>query len=228
MFLRVYQIYYQAEQLPNLIYIPHLNKECTVFFENSPIRMMVENQAHIGTEYFGVVSWKLKHKLGYEMKQQWRGMANIANHSTNEFTPESFAFELKRHAPDAMSFQRHTPHDPITYANQFHPMFSHYFQFIMHRIGYEWTPTRFENVFYCNYFVAKSELYERYVKEMLIPAMDVMKDMPELMENSNYPHPLPENLKQAFGVNHYTYHAFLCERMFSYFAHLHQLKCVHY
>jgi hypothetical protein len=227
MFLRVYQIYYQAEQLPNLIYIPHLNKECTVFFENSPIRMMVENQAHIGAEYFGVVSWKLKHKLGYQMKQQWRSMPNIANHSTNEFTPESFAIELKRHAPDVMSFQRHVPHDPVMFANQFHSKFSHFFNEIMSKIGYPGHLGRLENVFYCNSFVAKSPIYERYVTEMLAPAMDIMKEMPELMENSGYG-PLPENLQKQFGVTHYTYHAFLCERMFSYFAHIHKLNCIHY
>jgi hypothetical protein len=66
------------------------------------------------------------------------------------------------------------------------------------------------------------------VKEMLGPTMDIMKGMPELMENSRYPKALPDHLKKSFGINHYPYHPFLCERMFSYFVHLHKLKCLHY
>jgi hypothetical protein len=228
MFLRVHQIYFNQEQLADLDYVPTLNNNCTPYFENTVIRNLVESNAHLGNEYFGVVSHKLRHKIGFEMRMQWKGLPNIANHSTNQFTPQSFHFELNRLKPDAMSFQRHAPHDPVTFADQFHPNFSKYFREIMYRIGYLWTPDRIENVFYCNFFVAKSEIYERYVREMLGPAMDVMETMPELMGNSLYPNALPENLKQSFGVNHYPYHTFLCERMFSYFAHIHKLKCMHY
>ena len=228
MFLRAYQIYYEPSQLSRVEYIPVNNSNCTPFFENTVISDLIKRDLHIGCEYFAVVSWKIKNKIGNEMKNQWRNMPNISNLSLNEFTPEQFAIELERHRPDVMSFQRHAPHDPISFADRFHPNFSKYFKEIMWKIGFDWKPETFQNVFYCNYQAAKSDIYESYVKNMLNPAMAVMGEMPELMQNSGYPTPLPEHLKKSFGVNHYPYHAFLCERMFSYFVHLNQYKVMHY
>jgi len=180
-------------------------------------------------EYFGVVSYKLREKIGSVMKENWSGLPQIANHSLNKFTPTLFANEIEKHRPDVMSFQRHIPHNPITFANKFHPNFSIYFERIISEVGL-WcgTPYVFNDVFYCNYFVAKSDIYESYVKDMLIPAMEVMKSMPELMGNSGYPHQLPKHLAEKFGINHYPYHAFLCERMFTYYVWIHNLKCLHY
>jgi len=232
-FLRVYQIYFDWSQLQTIQrefpeYTPYFNSDCTVFFESDVIRKLVEGGKHLGCDYFGVVSYKLKEKLGYTMKEKWAKIPNIANHSTEEFTPEKFEFELKKHLPDIMSFQRHMPHDPIKQADRFHPNFSSFWNYIMNRIGYNWEPTHFQDVFYCNYFVAKPDIYEKFVKEMLAPAMDVMKEMPELMENSGYPHKLPPALRETFKINHYPYHAFICERMFSYWVHLHNYKSLHY
>jgi hypothetical protein len=127
-----------------------------------------------------------------------------------------------------MSFGRHLPHDPVSFADRYHPNFSHYFGRIMRAIGYDWTPAVFNDVFYFNYFVARAAVYERYVAEMLAPAMAVMDQMPELMQDSRYPHPLPDQLRARFGISHYPYHPFLCERFFSYFAHRNQLRCAHF
>lgn len=227
-FLKVYQIYFLPEQLQVLDYIPYLNDQCTVFFESQVMADLITEGCHKDSEYFGVVSYKLRNKLGYT-KTAWRALPNIANHSINTFTPQMFEFYLERNAPDAMSFQRHMPHDPVTFADQFHPGFSDFFKTIMHKIGYNWQPMRIENVFYCNYFVAKRDIYEDFVINMLIPAINVMKEMPELMANSNYQNgQLPEALAKKWGINHYPYHAFLTERMFSYYSHLKQLKCLHY
>lgn len=225
-FLKVYQIYYNELQKEKLDYIPYLNKDCTPFFENSVIADLIKNNHHQNCEYFGVVSHKLKEKIGV-IQKKWKN-ASIANHSLNNFSKQQFEYELRESMPDCMSFQRHKGHDPITHANNFHPGFSSYFKEIMKSIGYNWTPEKYDNVFYCNFFVAKSNIYEDYVNKMLIPAMDVIKNMPELMNNSYYPHALPDYLKAAWGVNHYPYHTFLCERMFSFYAQINKLKCLHY
>jgi hypothetical protein len=225
--MRVYQIIFREDQISKLDYLHVYNPDCTVFFENTIIRNLINQNLHLESDYFGVVSHKLREKIGIT-KDNWKNCKNIAKTSVKDFTPEQFQEELYKHRPDAMSFQRHIPHDPVTFANNFHPKFSKYFKEIMEKAGYKWEPTRFENIFYCNYFVAKSEIYEKYVKEMLAPCMDVMEGMPELMENSHYSEKLREDLKIKFGIKHYPYHPFLCERMFSYFAHLHNLKCLHY
>ena len=226
-FLNVHQIYFHESQLPRLEYIPYYNKNCTIFFENSVIRDLIESGKHKDSEYFGVVSYQLREK-NVITKDSWRNNKNIANISVKEFTPELFESELLYHKPDIMSFQRHSPHDPVTVADQFHPNFSRYFKEIMNKIGYDWKPTNFEDIIYCNSFVAKSEIYERYAKEMLAPAMDIMKEMPELSGNAGYSKELPDNLKKEFGINYYPYHPFLIERFFSYFAWMNNLNVLHF
>jgi hypothetical protein len=225
--LRVYQIFFSEDQTAGLDYLPYRNDACTVYFENSVIKGLIDSGAHAGSDYFGVVSHQLRAKL-HTARDAWRNNGSIANVSTEPFTPEAFERALERHAPDVLSFGRHPPHDPVSLADQYHPNFSRYFGQIMRAIGHEWTPVAFNDVFYFNYFVAKTPIYRRYVEEMLTPAMAVMDQMPELMQDSRYPHPLPEALRTRFGIPFYPYHPFLCERFFSYFAHLNQLRCAHF
>jgi len=223
--VRVFQIYFDDGQRAGLDYPPVRNDDCTVYFESSVIKQLVESGAHVGHDYFGVVSHQLREKLGYT-RDSWGG--EIANLSTRAFSPEAFEAEVLRGAPDVMGFQTHIPHDPVAVAERFHPGFTQSFRDVMTAIGYGWTPTVFQHVLYFNHFVAKAPIYESYVKEMLAPAIAVMDHMPELMQNSLYPYPLPAPLQARFGIPHYPFHPFLCERFFSYFAHLHRLRCAHY
>ena len=226
MLLKIHQIYFEDSQLPVLDYTPYKNEECSEFFENMVIYNLINDKEHKDCDYFGVVSYQLRDKIMIT-KNGWKGKG-IANISRAEFTPQDFERQLHIFNPDAMSFQRHMPHDPIMFANQFHPNFSNYFKIIMQSIGYDWKPTVFQDVFYCNFFVAKPDVYYDYCQKMLFPAMMIMQEMEELWNDSRYPKELPDNLKRAWGINHYTYHTFLCERMFSYYAHLNKIRCLHY
>ena len=223
-FLKIYKIFFDDTQVGVLDYTPYRNPDCTEFFENSVIRKLVLDGAHQDAEYFGVVSYSLRNKM--DLSRKWG--KDIANTSITYFTPELFESVLKERKPDVLSFQRHPAHDNVSYADQFHPNFSKFFREIMRNIGYDWHPQTLRHVVYSNFFVAKSEIYERFVREMLDPAMDVMSKMPELRANSRYPKRLPVNLQRKFGLPHYPYHTFLCERMFSYYAHINNLNCLNY
>ncbi len=230
--MKIYQIYFEESQLAQCEHdmdgwFPYFNEKCSIFFESQVIHDLIGQGQHKDCDYFGVVSYKLRQKLGY-MKENWKNNKNIANTSVNNFTPEQFTRELYKGMPDAMSFQRHAPHDPVIVADMFHPGFSKFWVEIMKKIGYKWTPTHCENVFYCQYFVAKAEIYEKFDREMLGPGMEVMLTMPELWGNSRYPRPWPDNLAKQFCVPHWTYHPFIAERFFSYFAQIHNLNCLHY
>ena len=231
MFLKVIQIYYSKDQKPLLEpqYEPYLNENCTVFFENSVIvEKIMKDRAHSECEYFAVISYKLREKIGAVMKERWKSLPEIANHSSENFRPSAFEAVLKKYKPDVLSFQRHMPHDPVSVANRFHPNFSLLFSKIMEKIGFQYMPEMLNDVFYCNFFAAKSTVYEAYVREMLWPAMLVMEKMPELYENSRYPSTLPTHLQDEWGINYYPYHSFLCERMFSYYAKSRGLNCLHF
>jgi hypothetical protein len=223
--VKIFQIYFDDAHVAALDYTPYRNDDCTVYFENSVIKSLVESGAHEGSDYFGVVSYKLRDKLQWT-KEHWVD-SPTGNRSTRTFTPEDFEAELRRAQPDAMSFLQYRPHDQVSLANHFHPNFADHFARVMAAIGYDWKPTVFQDIFYFNYFVAKASIYERYVREMLAPAMAAMDQMPELMQPSGYS-VLPPQLAARFGVPHYPYHSFLCERFFSYFAHINQLSCAHY
>lgn len=224
--LKVYQICFQEQQKEFCDYTPYMNADCDEYFENSVIRKLIEEGEHKDAEYFGVVSYKLRHKIG-TVQKNW-SIDNIKNHSTNTFHPDAFEFELNAHKPDAMSFQRHASHDTVTFANNFHPNFSKYFDKILSELSLTRTNKSYKDIFYCNFFVAKAEIYEHYVKSLLTPAMDVMKSMPELWGNSRYPHPLPQNISDRLSIDHYPYHSFICERLFTYYADKEKLNCRHY
>ena len=218
---KFYQIYFHESQLDKLDYTPYFNN-ANVFFENQVIVDLKDEMN--GCDYFAVLSHSLRDKC--TVSKRWVG--NINNTSSLEFTPERFEVFLHKHKPDAMSFQRHPSHDPVTLADKYHPNFSSYFRDIMGAIGYNWKPTVFENVFYCNYQAVKPEIYKDYVDRVLKPAMNYMLLVPELMRNSNYPKQLPKELCDRFGIDWYPYHPFLCERLFSFYAHINKLKCLHY
>lgn len=229
--MKVFQIYFNESQrsyLEPAHFMPFFNYDPSLFLESGVIKDLIDKGHHRDSDYFGVVGYKLREKIGI-MTNNWRGHPNIANHSTQEFTPEEFKKQLYQYKPDVMSFQCHAPHDTVMVANQFHPRFAEFWIKIMKQIGYDWEPGDNQNVFYCNYFVARSEIYEKYVAEMLAPAMAVMKYMPELKIDSGYWNsPWPKELHRKFGINHWPYHPFICERMFTYFAEIHNLKCLHY
>lgn len=231
--MKVFQIYFHERHRPLLEaeYLPIYNYAPTKYFESQVIADLIEAGQHKGSDYFGVVSYKLREKIGI-MKNNWRDHPNIANHSTQEFTPEEFKRQLYDKMPDAMSFQCHQGHDIVLKAQEFHPKFMQLWTYIMNRIGFPWKPTIIANVFYCNFFIAKSEIYEAYVKEMLLPAMDLMDRMTTssgIWDDSGYRNTqLPPEVQKRLGVKYWPYHPFLCERMFSWYAHLNGLKCLHY
>lgn len=219
-FLKVYQIYYQPDQIIEPDYIPYPNPDCTVYFENSVISKLVSMGAHVGAEYFGVVGPTLRWKV----ESCGRG----PRINSKSFKPNEFELKLSTERPDVMAYLQYNPHNPIRYHQTIHPNLETHFIRVLRRIGYNIVPTILQDVIYCNAFVAKSEIYDRYVDSMLAPAMRVMEGMPEIMENSGYPKTLPAHLAAKFGVPHYPYHSFVAERLFSYFCHIHNLKVGYY
>jgi hypothetical protein len=111
----IYQIYFDESQRAGLDYIPYRNDDCTVYFESAVMCRLVEAGAHRASDYFGVVSYQLRQKIE-GTRESWKHNEGIASVSARDFTPEMFERELRRETPDAMSFVRHAPHDPVTLA----------------------------------------------------------------------------------------------------------------
>lgn len=218
----IYQIYYEKSQLKNLDYTPLYNPNCTYFFES---QVMADTPIP-ECDYFGIVGPNLRAKI--DVSKTWRA-SYIANTSVTNFSPETFEEELLKKMPDIMSFGRHAPHNPVAFADRFHPNFSKYFKAVLRAIGKENAKiTHYEKIIYWNYFVAKPEIYKEYVDEWLIPAINAMIEMPDLMQNSGYPKKLPETLQKKWGIAHYPYHPFICERLISVFINQKNYKFLNY
>lgn len=216
----VYQIYFQDQQKKLLEpeFIPYKNEDCTIFFENSVIKDLVDQGHHKRSEYFGVVSYNLRYKLGLRSR-------NVEEVVRNR-NAKDFDFSNLQMQGDVMAISNIIGHDTVTNAQRYHPNFIKLFERVTDAIGIKWRPTIFEVPIYWNFFIAREEIYEEYVK-YLTRAMEVMYDMKELYENANYHKPLPKDLQEKFMLPHYPYHTFICERLPNWFFHINKIKCHH-
>jgi hypothetical protein len=221
---RVFQIYY--DQLSKDACYPEFeaieNKKCSPFFENTVIIDLIKNKEHINHDYFGVFSGHFKNKM-------------IHSRDGKKLTPE-YIFE--RLEGDVVSFFRsHKNLNVINKAEVFHPGFKRAIKNILNVINFQVDiekNTRF--TVYQNHFIASSQVYDRYVKELLEPAVKAMYDEGNkelqniIWQDSGYhkKKTMPEKLKSEMGVPYYPYHTFICERLFSIFLNKYtELNCKH-
>lgn len=199
----IYQVYFKEEQRGILEpqFTPYNNEgKLTPYYENSVISELVKQESD-PDEYFGVLSWNLRNKIE-RMKNYPFPFKNIS--------PDSYSFnwlveQIERNE-DVIFLMEHNPHSPVHTANWIHPNFHYHWNNIMSCLGIDWNQSvQWYDVIYCNFFIAKHHIYKRYVDELLDPAMKIMDTMPELNEDAKYP----------MGPG-YTYHPFICERLFSY------------
>lgn len=205
--LTVYQIYYSERTYVNCYqgrkwWKPYNNiGKLTPYFENQVIVDLINQGKHKQSEYFGVFS----HDIGKEISFKEKG---------EPFSPESLLKCMD--GTDVFSFQKRRQQENIVYqAENYHPGIVKDTEFILNEIGYE-IPKKLDSIILFNHFVMKSDLYERYVKEMLKPAMKVMETMPELHRDAGYKklkkgeHP---DFTEHLGYSHYPIHPFLLERL---------------
>lgn len=223
-YCKVYQIYYDEQSRAACYpeFEPIDNKDCTPFFENTIIAELIKQGRHIDHNYFGVFSGNFKHKIG-------------SSKDSKKITPQLIYDNLDC---DVVSFFRsHRNKNVVTKADVFHPGFKRALQNILSAIGFHVDlekDTRF--TVYQNHFISKSEIYEQYVNELLIPAMREMdnkanKELHNIIwQDSNYHKKknMPEKLKKEMGVPYYPYHTFICERLFSVFLNKYpEITCKH-
>lgn len=222
---KIIQIYYDDASKSSCYpeFDHHYNEKCTPFFENKVIVDLVNEGSHRGYQYFGILSGHFKNKM-------------IHTRDMKRLTPQYIFSKLGE--TDVVSFFRHHRNsNVVNKAEMFHPGFKRALKNIFNRIGFEANleeRTRF--TVYQNHFIARSEIYEDYVKNLLEPAIKEMenKDNKELQniiwQDSKYhkKHTMSEKLKRELGVPYYPYHTFICERLFSIYLNKHKnITCQH-
>lgn len=204
------QIYYKDEQLKELYpcAIPYKNEGLTIFFENEIIsRLAMESKA----DKIAVCSWKLRMKQRYNFPPKSREITQ----------------ELLESQYDVLSFTKNSRHHTmLAAAEQWHPGFRTTLTKIVEGIGKN-MPLEVKKPVYQNHFSAKSEIYHDYLTEYLNPAMQLIKNDPEIyqlaIQDSNYSQLMkkdavsPEYLQEKIGMPYYPLCPFLLERLFSIF-----------
>lgn len=199
--------------------IPYFNAGGNEFLENQVIKDLVESGDHKGADYYGVLSWKFKQKTYNRLNE----------------TQFEYAEQFK---PDVIGLWKAVkPHNvwlqPIKL--KWHPVeFLECGKYIIEKIYGVDVETLNTPVCYSNYQIVKSDIYEKYVNELLSPAMELMSTdeylIDKLFVDANYQTVTKGEIANAetcmriFGKPFYTLHPFVCERFFSTFASIHNLN----
>ncbi len=209
------QIFYHEDHLKELypFAIPYDNRgKLTVFFENDVIRKVVMETT---ADKIGVCSWKLKAKQrGFYIGR-----------------PKEITQEVIEGDYDILSFTKNTKyHTMLASATQSHKFFQPTFDKILAHIG-KTRPGEVKNPIYQNHFVARTDIYQDYVKNWLQPAISAIEGVPEIRElayqDSNYSELSGQSaaiLKSQLGISYYPMVPFLLERLFSVYAQVMKIK----
>lgn len=156
---QLFQIYYRPDQLKEVYSFatPYYNEGLTIFFENDLIRRLVPTAQ---SDKVAVVSWKLAQKMRFA-----------------KLTPEMLDRDFQ-----VLSFTKNgREHKMIAMANTWHPKFLPALKLLFDKMGLG-IPRETKTPIYQNHFMAKTEIYRRYVSEFLSPAMELIENDEELHE----------------------------------------------
>ena len=214
--VKVYQIYYDedSKQRLELEYIPYFNNPTSIFFESKVICDLIDKGAHKHSEWFGVVSHKLRKKV-HQSKFWGR---TIANRSIRKFSPKEFEVYIRSSGADIASFCKHPPHMVFPWAEKYHKGICKATAALVKKLGYKvWYDQKSTQVIYFNYFVAKPQIYEDFVSTLLQPAIEIMWKNPDVKAlcnvNSKYPKPVPVSVRDQTGYDYWPMFPFIAERL---------------
>lgn len=221
--IKIFQIYYNeitGEKLEKE-YTPYYNQEKNPYFENAVIRKLVEQGEHRGADYFGVVGPHLRIKLLAIKELLVAG--GLAKGSMDDFSPPAFENLANRLDVDALGLSWIPPHNMFLLAEKHHPGFIQVIERVLEKLKFPYRLKEIQKLaIYYNFFVARPPVYERYVREMLVPAMELMENDPQIKalvnRDSHYPPHKQwprEKLLEIYHRPHPTFHTFILERLFS-------------
>lgn len=219
--IRIIQNCFRPEQLAGCTFEPHLNAlpstpdERYLFLESQVIRELVRKNYHAECDWFGVLGHRWQAKL--EEARSW-GLP-IRNLSRGTVTLESLhRFATANADADFLSLARFVPHAVVPAGDERHPGLMEATGRLLDQIGVPFDLRRsIPRPIYFNSFIAKPRAMEAFVREMLSPAIEAAtrdRDLRRLLfRDSTYFRPVPDGLRELFGIEHYPLHPFVGERL---------------
>jgi hypothetical protein len=202
------QIYYDDASRRHLDdnYCPLANPVLGKFFEADVIRAAIASRWHAGANLVGIFSWRFAEKIPLAGADVIARLAAAPEHDVYSF------------------FGALEPGQIWQLAEAKHPGILAAGTLLFTRLGVEVDlPSVVAPPIYQHHFVARSDVYERFVETHLGPALDAMSDPADtrlqraLLADSGYRNPRhsPEDLEQLYGVPYLPLHPFVAERLFS-------------
>lgn len=208
----IYQIYYDESQIPKLdkgfnhLYNPKGNE----YLEN---QVIIDNIKDSKGEYTGFVSHKFKEKTNFDREK--------ISKMEEGYDVYTFFGSLKNKEHYLYNMNRW--HEGTLEALQliFEAVGIDKDYCEVHKNNKQKKPIR--EIVYQNHFIAKTEIYKKYVEQMLLPCVNEMKKegtyLSKLLwrdSKYSYAKKVPNEVKmKVFGVPYYPLHPFICERLFS-------------
>jgi len=226
--IKIFQIYYNESQRGNLIdgFSPYLNKDKSIFVENQCISNIRHSNLIKNEGYIGTVSHKLHEKVLSKPTLQ-----DITHHISLNPDCDIFSPAIKNWYQPELRQPR-----PLYHPNQLNmkelalPLLNDMADAGIIKsssIGL-WTKN-YDKIIYCNYWIAKKEVFEDYIDSFLDKIIKTIKSYGKDNNifisnsigetNSNditvkdpYPRP-PQQWQDATGFSHYPIITFILERL---------------
>lgn len=210
----LYQIYYDRTQSQELYNFskPVFSAGLTPYFENQFIAALVpQSQA----DYISVCSWRLRKKRAG------------ASHYLGGFNNDEFTLEKIQEAMpfDVAVLTPHSPsHQPLAMAVNWHGKSwcdaLQAFKPFLSNFGP--VPDELRHSIYENHFIARREVYQDYVQNWLVPAIEFIGENSVFFADSNYTQKKRDNeeiqrVHRLLKANDWPILPFILERLFAFY-----------
>lgn len=219
------QVYYNEDQKAHIKegFTPYKNETATIFLESQIMKDLFLQGKHKGYDLFGVCSWKMQQKFKKIISFQ-KNQEKI-NQQYNDF--DVFTLDLRTHVFPSVR----KPHFTKSIHREAHKSLLQFCDILIEHGVIERFPSAYleKNIFiYCNYFLAKPSIFEGFMKELIIPSIDLMKLDKKAnkiaLKEGKYDSRPPKNFIADTGLNYYPMAPFVLERLINVYIAMKSLK----
>jgi len=204
---KIYNVIYKEEQSQKCEFDIYFNKVNSIaqksyLFEYNPIIDILSNtERH---DYIGIFSWKFPEKTMFFKKKLDFLFKSYKNYDV--YTVCLGFIQL-----DKRYYQ---------FTEEYHPGFFELFKLICDDLNLTVAEPKY--TIYSNFVIAKWEVYQEFLEKILKPAIELLETKYKYLawKDAQYCGPnkaglTPDKLKEATGLDYYTFHTFILERLWS-------------